>query len=425
MRRVIWTQLLISLLGALLIAGVLRYVVHHEVDELMDQGLRESAEILQSTLSIIRKQGSAQSVAQSHAEYEEHLVWQIVDIQSGGLLDQSHKAPLHPLVTTPAKELMTTPDEAWRVITYQSKTEPGTFLLVAQSTSERVEARSEVTTYTLIGALAMGLLATGLLHLLIRRELKPLTNLSETVKRLDPTRPETLPPPADRAELVPMVNALKELGKRLEQRINTERTFNAHAAHALRTPLAGIDAQLAVALIEAPASLRPRLIRSREAAKKLSQVMQALLIMFRSGSEPQRQSIKVSELVKTMLPDSLVLNIIRDSPLQADPDLLSAVLFNLLDNARRHKASHVELRAWKQAGVNGLRIEDDGEGCTQEHLTQLRSALDRHDYSAESGLNGLGLILADMVVKAHGGRLELVPVAKGFCIELTWPDQPM
>ena len=39
-RRVTRTLLFIALLWALLVAGLVRQVVHHEVDELMDQGLR-------------------------------------------------------------------------------------------------------------------------------------------------------------------------------------------------------------------------------------------------------------------------------------------------------------------------------------------------------------------------------------------------
>jgi len=48
--------------------------------------------------------------------------------------------------------------------------------------------------------------------------------------------------------------------------VAAERAFNAHAAHALRTPLAGLDAQIAVALREAPEPLQGRLERIRAGA---------------------------------------------------------------------------------------------------------------------------------------------------------------
>ncbi|MBK9362956.1 MAG: hypothetical protein IPM99_18555 [Rubrivivax sp.] len=60
-----------------------------------------------------------------------------------------------------------------------------------------------------------------------------------------------------------MHDAIEALGERLARRVANERAFGAHSAHALRTPLAGIDLQLAVAEREAPPALQPRLARAR------------------------------------------------------------------------------------------------------------------------------------------------------------------
>lgn len=422
-RRVTRTLLLISLLWSLLVAGVVRYVVHHEVDELMDQGLRESAEVLHTVLAVLHQQGQDQTVAQIHSEYEEHLVWQIINVQTGEVAGQSHQAPASPLLLTHDPQPRATEDGQWRVMTFTFRNDPQHFLLVAQSEEERMEARTEAATYTLIGALLMGVLATALLSLLVRRELRPLSSLSRAVAAYDPLRPETMPQVPERTELVPMAQAIRDLGGRLAQRIASERAFTAHAAHALRTPLAGIDAQLAIALKEAPESLRPRLRRSREAASRLSRVMQALLTMFRSGSEPQRQDVRVSGLLTPLVFDGLQLDIVRDDTLDVDPDLLSAVLFNLLDNAQRHQALRVMLVASQAAGINLLRLHDDGAGCPAEQLQRLRNALASQDYGSDSGLKGLGLILADLVLRAHGGELRLPTVERGFCVELSWPNQ--
>ena len=107
--------LVVSLLWALLVAGVVRYVVRHEVNELMDQGLRESAEVLHSVLAVLHRQGQNQTIAQVHAEYEEHLVWQIVHVQTGEVVWQSHKAPAQPLLLTPDPQPRNTADGQWRV----------------------------------------------------------------------------------------------------------------------------------------------------------------------------------------------------------------------------------------------------------------------------------------------------------------------
>lgn len=422
LRRVTRSLLLMALLWALLMSAVVRQVVHHEVDELMDQSLRESAEILHSVIAVLHQQGLDQAMAQVHAEYEEHLVWQIVERQTGVLIAQSHKAPPRPLLLTADSKPHNTPDGLWRVVSFGFQGDPGHILLVAQSENERVEARAEAASYTLIATLLMGLLVTLLLNLLVRRELRPLARLSKAVQVCDPLRPETLPQSPERAELVPMLQAIRDLGRRLAQRISSERAFTAHAAHALRTPLAGIDAQLAIALKEAPESLRPRLTRTREAATRLSRVMQALLTMFRSGSEPQRQLIRVAELLPTQAFGGLQIDIQAERPVSVDPDLLAAVLFNLLDNAQRHQARQVQLTVTQADGSNRLRLQDDGEGCRPERLQSIRTVLERQDYGADGGSKGLGLVLADLVVRAHGGRMTLPEVETGFCVELSWPD---
>ena len=424
-QRLTLAQLAISLLFAVLTATAVWAVIGHEMDELMDQELRETGEVIHNMLTLVPTRDRVTLSTPGDAEYEEHLVWQVVDSASGAVLGHSHKAPTRALLSHRLEQPGSSADGVWRVITFGFRNNPGQLLVVAQSQSERDEAQNDAVLYTLLGAVLLGLLAAALLNWRIRRELQPLERLSAQIKNFDPLRPGTAPDAADRAELQPIEDAILDLGQRLAQRITSERAFASHAAHALRTPVAGIDAQLAIALKEAPDALRPRLGRAREATRRLSRVMQALLAMFRSGMEPQRQHLPLSELLAPLAFGELQLDLTGDDEIDADPDLFSAVLFNLLDNAQRHQAQRVQLDAACQAGWNQLRLHDDGAGCTPERLQLLRQALARQDYRAEGGLKGLGLVLADLVMRAHGGSVELPEVEAGeagFCIELRWPD---
>ncbi|TAH48301.1 MAG: HAMP domain-containing histidine kinase [Betaproteobacteria bacterium] len=406
--------------GALMTAAVW-WVIGHEIDELMDHRLRESAEMFQHALAIAPDEGRERAIPQEHAEYEDYLVWQLIDRDNGAVLRRSHKAPAVALRTEAGAGFLNTADGRWRLVTLDFDPAPNRFLLVAQSEWERSEARAEATLYTLGSALLMGILAYLLANWRLHRELRPLNELSSAVQRYDPLLPGTAPDSSSRAELAPIEQAVRDLGQRLALRIVSERAFTAHAAHALRTPLAGMDAQLAIALKEAPVDLQPRLRRIREAATRLSRVMQALLTMFRSGIEPARQAVTLAEVLAPLPFDPLRLEVVEDAPLHADPDLMSAVLMNLLDNALRHHARCVRLGVTAAAGWNRLWVQDDGEGCAGERLQRLRDALDRQDYGSGSQLRGLGLILADLVARAHHGRLELRDVDEGFRIELSWP----
>jgi signal transduction histidine kinase len=396
-------------------------VVGDEINELMDQELREAGEIIHNVLANTPNSERATLTTPGDAEYEEHLVWQIVDTRTGEVHGRSHKAPLRALATSAMPTPVYSADGAWRVLSFDFKQLPQHVLVVAQSHKERAEAQEEAAAYTTLGALMVGLLAALFLYWRMGRELSPLDRLGSQVRAYDPLKPETRPMGAERAELQPIEDAIVEMGQRLAQRITSERAFTSHAAHALRTPVAGIDAQLAVALREAPPSLVPRLLRARQAATKLGRVMQALLAMFRSGVEPQRQRTSLSGLLLTLPFPAVDVRIASDTSLEVDPDLLLAALVNLLDNAHKHHAHTVTLSATVAEGWHQLSVQDDGDGCDAAQLERMQQALEQQDYRRESGLNGLGLVLGDLVMRAHGGRLELQSGQPGFAVVLRWP----
>lgn len=422
--RVTRTLLWMSLCSCVLMGVVVWRVVGHEINELMDQGLRESAEIIHNVLANPTTPHHNYP-NQPHTEYEEHLIWQIIDSQSGQVLRRSDKAPTTALQLQPIAHTSHSPNGEWRIVTLGFQHSPTRFLLVAQSESERYDARTESLLYTLISAVLAGGVATLLLSLRLRQELQPLQRLSQAVQHYDPLQPTTDLANAERAELEPIVQAVREMGQRLAQRFRSERAFTAHAAHALRTPLAGIDAQLAIAVKEAPMALQPRLGRARQASQRLSRVMQALLTMFRSGTEPQWQAVPLSVLLAPWPHDGLAIVAKGDPTLHADPDLLAAVLMNLLDNARQHGATQVQLRAASPPdGQQTLHLHDNGPGCPAATLQRLRQALQQHDYTPGTGLSGLGLMLADLVLQAHGGSVALPNVNTGFAVLLQWPQPP-
>ncbi|MDE2147499.1 MAG: HAMP domain-containing histidine kinase, partial [Burkholderiales bacterium] len=195
-----------------------------------------------------------------------------------------------------------------------------------------------------------------------------------------------------------------------------ERAIAAHAAHALRTPLAGLSAQLAVAQREAAPAQQPPLQRARQAAERLRRVVGALITLFRAGAVPALQPLDLAALVQSLPIERLQLAFEGESAVQADPDLLAAALLNLLDNSLRHGASRVRVSCRHRAGQALIRVEDDGPGASAERRAALRAALSQQAPGAE-GI-GLGLLLADQVARAHGGTLVLLDTEPGFGLEL-------
>ena len=291
------------------------------------------------------------------------------------------------------------------------------WLLVAQTGGELREVRSSEGMASAISALLVGGFCMVWLSRRVRRELGPLSEMTSALAQYDPLDSRQSLPEQHRQELAAIRAAVLDLGQRLAQRVANERAFRAHAAHALRTPLAGMEAQLAMALREAPEGQRAQLQRTREATDRLRRVVTALLTLFRAGMSLQWQVLEVSELLGHLTPpDGLVLELPGEGRVQADPDLLAAALINLLDNAWRHRATRLVLRL-RTTGEGGCRLDlqDDGEGVSADKRDALNEALACQQYE---GRMGLGLMMAHLVARAHGGDLSLPPVASGFAVSM-------
>jgi two-component system OmpR family sensor kinase len=298
----------------------------------------------------------------------------------------------------------------WRVYAMPFE-DGGRMLYIAQRGSERREARLEAAGVTAAAALAVGLLCALWLRLRVRRELLPIDALSAAVAAYDPLLPASRLAPATRTELLPLREAVHGLGSSLARRLANERAFSAHAAHALRTPLAGLVAQLAVAQRRSPPEALPTLQRARMAADRLRRVVGALLALFRSNTEVQPQPVDLAELAAHLPFETLAIHVEPGSMVQADPDLLAAALLNLLDNAVRHGASEVSVAA--RAGA--VTIHDNGSGIAAPDRERMQAALDSQNYEQQVGL---GLMLADLVARAHGGRLRLLDSDRGCAVEI-------
>lgn len=398
-------------------------LTHQVLDDLLDGALRESAEILYGLVAVAdRDSNSAPEGMLPAPPHQENLVWQLVDRQ-GRVVLRSHKAPEARLTERQTEGFTSEALGLWHVFTLPMRS-GHSVLHVAQREDTR-RATMWLAMGTSVGlTLLLGLCAAWWLNRGLRRELQPLLDLSSEVAELDPLPPQTPDLAATRTELQPLVDAIKGLTQRLAQRVAHERALAAHAAHALRTPLAGMDAQLAVALKEAPPQLQPRLTQTREAAARLRRVVTALITLFRTGGELHWQDTSVSALLQRLPLQDAVVEASGTDILPCDPDLLSAALSNLLDNAVRHGARRIHVHASLDGAQVQLTLRDNGSGIPPDQRERLQQALDAQ--GPQEGL-GLGLTLADMVARTHGGRLRILtpdlsdPALPGAAIALHWP----
>jgi len=415
-----------ALLGALLGWGLMvlllvGLVTRQAVDSVLDSTMQESTEILYALVQPLAKDNEEPLRVMPASPHDERLVWQVVSSQ-GHMQARSIRSPAEPLAPLGGEgfsDRETADGTVWRV--YSIKVDDdGSMLHVAQRAADRHQQQMQVALVSLGAALLAGLLTSVWLGRRVSRELEPLVQLSEAVRRHDPFAGPDLPA-ATRDELVPLREAVVALGLRLSSLAERERAFAAHAAHTLRTPLAGMDAQLAVAMRESPPPGLPRLRRVRDALGRLNLVVVALLHLFRADRELRPQPIDMATLLSRLPFEGLSVTVAQRAPLQADTELLTAALLNLLDNAQRHGARHVEISVEARGADVLVQVQDDGPGIEAERLRALQDAIERRQDGAPLGL---GLTLASLVARSHRGRLQLSAGERGTRVEMSFEAVP-
>lgn len=269
--------------------------------------------------------------------------------------------------------------------------------------------------------------------------LRPLRAVVLALRNPDPLQVRLPPARTLPRELAVVVESFDRLLERFRDLLERERHFAAVAAHELRTPLAGLSAQLQ--LLEVGDSPQPRaLIQARHAARHLSTLVDRLLLLARMERNKVQAHAEVIDLYELILECAALVqdhwsqreilwNITPpDDPCwQAwgDPTLIRMLLLNLLDNACKHGSDQlsIRVRAYCEDKQRTFIIEDDGPGIPSEQLARLQQRFARA--SEQTVGLGLGLALAREILVLHGGILLLLPnEPHGLRVKITLPPAP-
>jgi signal transduction histidine kinase len=90
-------------------------------------------------------------------------------------------------------------------------------------------------------------------------------------------------------------------------------------------------------------------------------------------------------------------------------DHLEQVVRNLVDNALKYTApgGHVALALRNAGGTAELVVQDDGAGITADALPHVFERFYRAPSARGQAGAGLGLAIADWIVRAHGGSIAV------------------
>jgi signal transduction histidine kinase len=212
--------------------------------------------------------------------------------------------------------------------------------------------------------------------------------------------------------------------------------FTADASHELRTPLSVIEAETSLALNEvADAGYRQTLGRIQAEAGQLRRLVDDLLWLARFDAAPLVPSpvpIDVGVMAETMAERfgpigqqrgmSISTSVTGSlSPvISAPPEWIARLFSVLLDNAFRHSpaGASVALVVASEAGRVQLAVEDDGPGIEPDQRSLVLNRFHRASGSHDGA--GLGLAIADAIVRSTGGHWDIGESAAGGARMAVW-----
>ncbi len=318
----------------------------------------------------------------------------------------------------------------WRIVRQRVQSVAGEITVVlADGTDPRQQWSRSILSKVLLPNLVLITLAAFAVNWAVRRALKPLLDLKEAVERRSPRDLSAIDEQASPEEVRPLVQSLNRLFGLFNVQAEGQRRFVADAAHQLRTPLAGLQAQVeawaqaANAVPSQPSvTLRAEQVNKlRGATRRTSQLANQLLALSRADARtmhPQpMQRVDLKELCETTLQTHLDAATAKrmDLGLDAQPAmvmghdwLLRELLANLVDNAVKYtpQGGTVTIRCGERGGVAFLEVEDDGPGIPRNERARVLERFYRVQGTLGEG-NGLGLAIADEIARAHHSQLQL------------------
>ena len=340
----------------------------------------------------------------------------------------------------------------YRIVSQRVNTAAGELVVrLADGSDPRQHWVKSVLLKVLLPNLVLMLVAVFVVNWAVRQALRPLLALRDAVEHRCTRDLSPLDVQASPEEVRPLVQSLNRLLDLVNAQAESQRRFVADAAHQLRTPLAGLQAQVEAwaQAVNSPAPnsvLRERYISNRalapvdnaqaaitlgadkinhlrDAVRRTSQLANQLLALSRADARSldaqPLQRVDLKALCETLLEAHLDAAAAKQIDLGLEAQavhvsghewLLRELVGNLLDNALKYTpvGGCVTLRCARQGAPERpfLEVEDDGPGIPVAERARVLERFYRVPGTATDG-NGLGLAIADEIARVHRSQLQV------------------
>ena len=417
----------LALVWVMVIAGTW-YITRHEVNELLDTHLEQTALLLAAQpLDEIDEDEFGELEQRPRRgkggrKYHIHTVYQVW--KGDSLLAQSLHAPRQPLGDgSLGFSDARTGQRNWRVFTAAGDDDK-----VRVMVAEDAEVRHEIATASvrtlLLALLLMFPVVALVAWLSLRAAMRPLREVGQQIAQRPPHSHAPLMLDRTPREIQPLTRALNQMFVRIGDMLQNERRFTADAAHELRTPIAAIRMMAQVALGAQDDGERQHALQGvLQGCDRATRMVEQLLQLARLEADTEDAAARtdgaptadilpalrqvVQDLQYTQAdPRGQIIECEAPAQLPSSlpPTLAGVLLRNLLDNALRYSPEGAEVRvSFAQQPEGGVRwvVEDSGPGMSEEDMARLGERFFRVLGTGKTG-SGLGWSIVRRIAARHG-----------------------
>lgn len=293
---------------------------------------------------------------------------------------------------------------------------------VAETTIARRQLARSILLHSALRLILMMSGAAVIVWVAVSLALRPLNRLGEAIARRNPEDlepiQETVP-----SEVEGLVETINSFMIRLQSSLEALRHFTGNASHQLRTPLAVVRTQLALAArSNDPIVAREAIEHADAAIARAERVLAQLLTMSRldatASSISKLEQVDLVHLARDVtgeyVPAAAEAGIDLgfegegEAFIRAEPLLIAELLKNLISNALLYagQGAEVTTRVIRTERFVRLEVEDNGPGIPHDKIETVMRRFDRADRADDRG-TGLGLPIVEEIATVHGGFVTL------------------
>jgi heavy metal sensor kinase len=269
---------------------------------------------------------------------------------------------------------------------------------------------------------------------LTRRALSPIKKLAGDIKKIhEHNLREPLSRTRNGDELDQLTEVFNDMLARLDDSFKRIREFTLHASHELKTPLTVLCGETETALREDALSTAEleRAASQLDELRRLTRIVDGLTLLAKADAGQialKLEPLRLDELVRDNFDDLQILaepqgvkvelEFCEEISVRGDRHRLRQLLLNLADNAVKYNQSQGRVTMGLRRAENfaEIKILNTGAGIPAEALPRVFDRFFRGDPAHENAVEGcgLGLSIAQWIVSAHSGTIQIQSVSSGF-----------